>query len=118
MKERKEAQNLANAIRKYVGTTEDINEQLGIVPEKLTKWSKESIINNTSRLFKRYSLTPSQLSNLSKNDAVLFSVTREDIKLAKRIADRTSSYFTGSKEVYSILGITPVDKRILKRRIE
>ena len=116
-KERKEAQNIANAITKYAGTTEDINKQLGIEPKKLTKWDRDKIIRNASRLYEEYSLTPAQLSNLTVKDVKLFGVAKEDIKLAKQIVDRTNSYFDGSKELYSVLGIKPIDKRILKRQI-
>jgi len=116
-RERKKAQNIANAIRKYASTTEDINKQLGIEPKKLTKWTREKIVSDSARLFNKYALTPTQLSNLTAKDIEIFVIAKKDITLAKQIVDRINAYFRGSKELYSVLGITPIDKRILKRKI-
>ena len=112
----KRANNISIAVAKYVGSVEKINELLKIEPVKKTKWNRGMILQEISRLFDKYSLTPTQISNLSQSDKELFSANQKDIVISKQLVDRVGSYFSGIKEVYTELGIQIVDIRVLRKR--
>ncbi len=110
------ANNISHAVAKYSGSVEQINTLLNIEPIKTSKWNKEKILDEFSRIFERYSLTPTQIANLSENDRKLFAVNHSDIAISKQLIDRVSSYFSGLKEVYTELGIQKTDMRILRKK--
>ncbi|HFD32938.1 MAG TPA: hypothetical protein ENJ28_09575 [Gammaproteobacteria bacterium] len=114
--EKRVAQNISSAVAKYVGIADEINSLLGIIPEKMTKWGKDIILEETARIYEKYALTPNQVASLSEDDKNVFNVTDKDIALSKQIVDRLTFYFSGVKEVYERLNIHPIDKRILRRQ--
>jgi len=114
--ELKKANNISIAAAKYVGKVQQINNLLGIEPVKKSKWNKETILNECSRIFDKYTLTPTQIVNLSEGDRKLFCVDQSDIGISKRLVDRTGAYFSGVREVYAQLGVRVVDIRILRKR--
>ena len=112
----KKANNISIAVAKYVGNVKAVNSLLNISPAKKSKWSKDKILGEFSRIFDEYSLTPSQVANLSESDRETFCVKQGDVGIAKQLIDRTSAYFSGIREVYKQLGIQTVDIRILRKR--
>ncbi len=112
----KRANNISIAVAKYVGSVEEVNKILKIEPSRKTKWNKDIILQEISRIFDKYSLGPTQISNLSKSDKKLFSIDKNDIIISKQLVDRVGSYFSGIKEVYAVLDIKIVDIRKLRKR--
>ncbi len=110
----KRASNISIAVAKYVGSVEEINKILKIQSIKKTKWSKQKVLDEFSRVFNKYSLTPTQIANLSKQDRKLFCVCQSDITISKQLVARIGAYFSGVEEVYSQLGIRVIDIRRLK----
>jgi hypothetical protein len=114
--EKNKAQNISQAVAKYVGPIEKINSLLNIDPVKLRKWSEAKILEKFLMIYEKYQLTPSQMVRLSQEDKSVFNVADEDIVVAKQIIDRLGSYFSGVKEVYGKLKIKPIDIRILRKQ--
>lgn len=114
---KREAARIGAAVLKYVGSVAIANELSGITPRVKSKWSRETILAETLRLFKKYQLTPLQLARKhSSSDVELFKISAMDTSTAKKIADAASRHFSGWNEIYSILEIQQSDIRVVRRQ--
>jgi len=109
-KDEKDGQNIAAAIAKYVGTLKDAYDELGISVEKTPrKWNVQSVLDGFRNIIEKRGISPAQLRNDHKIGKVILSPD-ERIQLGQ-LLDASSRYFSGSDEIYKILGFSPPSRK-------
>lgn len=108
------AARIDNAVLKYAGGTEAVNELLGIVIDRTRRWTREAILEGFQSVIVEWKVSPTQL--LYDHKAGKTKLPLETYKNTSQLVGAVGQQFSGGvKEVYEILGFEP-PSRPRKRR--
>jgi len=108
------AARIDNAVLKYAGGTEAVNELLGIVIDRTRRWTREAILEGFQSVIAEWKVSPTQL--LYDHKAGKTKLPLETYKNTSQLVGAVGQQFSGGvKEVYEILGFEP-PSRPRKRR--
>jgi len=113
------AARIDNAVLKYAGGTEAVNELLGVVIDRTRRWTREAILEGFQSVIAEWEISPTQL--LYDHKAGKTKLPIETYKNTSQLVGAVGQQFSGgAKEVYEILGFEPPlrpRKRRTKREI-
>lgn len=111
----RESAKISIACQKYAGGAEAVQAILNLNVSKITKWSREKILNDMRELVDKHQKSPAKILEDHKNGVFLLS--EEERRNLAQLVDASSRVFGGAGAVLNEIGfVTPSRPRKKRRR--